>query len=296
MDRSPISKGGQRSNGRAPRRRSGSDKVESSLTMKKQLHDNADESSPVIQNFLTFQQELDLKHDKRERIIKLGRDTTICSKRVIFMLHRSTDDGSLSKVLQEADSKVEEIRGYLTKIAQELVAEDPYKFAKAYSGGLQEFVEAVTFMHYIRESKLLQYEDLCEKYFLLEGTSESDVPHFHMNVLLTPIDYILGIADLTGELMRMCINQISAGDQGKALEICYFLRTLHDQFLMLSGRDIKDLRQKMKVLKQSLTKVENACYTVKLRGSEVPRHMLVDLIQMKQLSEKLHSTGDGGDA
>lgn len=29
---------------------------------------------------------------------------------------------------------------------------------------------------------------------------------------ITPVDYLLGVADLTGELMRMCINSVGNGD------------------------------------------------------------------------------------
>jgi len=32
--------------------------------------------------------ELDAKHDKHERIVKLSRDVTVESKRTIFLLHR----------------------------------------------------------------------------------------------------------------------------------------------------------------------------------------------------------------
>ena len=38
-----------------------------------------------------------------------------------------------------------------------------------------------------------------------------------------------------------------------------------------------ELRQKTRVLSQSLQKVERACYTLRVRGSEIPTHMLVDV-------------------
>ncbi len=47
-----------------------------------------DESSPIIQDFLIYQTELDTRHDKYERLVKLSRDVTIESKRIIFLLHR----------------------------------------------------------------------------------------------------------------------------------------------------------------------------------------------------------------
>lgn len=40
--------------------------------------------------FAVFQQELDTKHDKYERLVKISRDVTIESKRTIFLLHRVT--------------------------------------------------------------------------------------------------------------------------------------------------------------------------------------------------------------
>lgn len=40
--------------------------------------------------FKVFQQELDTRHDKYERLVKLSRDVTIESKRSIFLLHRVT--------------------------------------------------------------------------------------------------------------------------------------------------------------------------------------------------------------
>lgn len=40
--------------------------------------------------FIVFQKELDTKHDKYERLVKISRDITIESKRTIFLLHRVT--------------------------------------------------------------------------------------------------------------------------------------------------------------------------------------------------------------
>lgn len=44
--------------------------------------------SSIIHMFHEFQEELDMRHDKYERLAKLSRNITIESKRVIFLLHR----------------------------------------------------------------------------------------------------------------------------------------------------------------------------------------------------------------
>ena len=54
---------------------------------KKEIAD-VDENCPIIQQFRSYQQQLDYRHDKFERILKLSRDVTIESKRAIFQLHR----------------------------------------------------------------------------------------------------------------------------------------------------------------------------------------------------------------
>lgn len=47
-----------------------------------------DDCSPIVQAFYTYQADLDKKHDRYERLVKLSRDVTIESKRVIFLLQR----------------------------------------------------------------------------------------------------------------------------------------------------------------------------------------------------------------
>lgn len=42
--------------------------------------------------FREFSRELDEKHDRYERIVKLSRDITIESKRIIFALHSTNTD------------------------------------------------------------------------------------------------------------------------------------------------------------------------------------------------------------
>lgn len=54
---------------------------------KKNANDIEDNDNPVIQSFRKYATELDDKHDRYERVVKLSRDITIESKRLIFLLH-----------------------------------------------------------------------------------------------------------------------------------------------------------------------------------------------------------------
>lgn len=88
-----------------------------------------------------------------------------------------------------------------------------------------------------------------------------------------PQEYVLGVADLTGELMRLAINSVANGDLAKPRELCALMRTIYDSFISF-GNASRDISQKARVLKQSLLKVENACYNLQVRGSEMPTHQL----------------------
>ena len=97
-----------------------------------------------------------------------------------------------------------------------------------------------------------------------------------ISVTVPPMEFMLGIADLTGELMRTAIMSVSAGNLDYPVQICDFMRIIHDSF-MSYGNTARELTRKMATLRQSLQKVENACYTLKVRGSEIPKHMLADI-------------------
>lgn len=46
-----------------------------------------DDNSPVVQEFRKYAAVMNAKQDKFERLVKVSRDITIESKRVIFLLH-----------------------------------------------------------------------------------------------------------------------------------------------------------------------------------------------------------------
>lgn len=236
-----------------------------------------DENSPIIASFKKHQQELDSKHDKHERLVKCSRDVTITSKRIIFLLQRVAGADNREQILKEADEKFLEVKELLKAIASELEGEDPFLFSRAYSPGLQEYIEALSFSHFLKNKSLISYEQVKATFeFSNEGGKDLD---------LNPFDYILGIADLTGELMRLCINSAANGDQNTPFEVCRFLREIHDAFLSF-GNVNRDMASKLRVLKASMKKVEVACYTLKVRGSEIPQFALAEALNSDFISEE----------
>ncbi|KAM6956515.1 translin-associated protein X [Aplochiton taeniatus] len=250
---------------------------------------NTNLSSPVLAAFKVFQQELDTKHDKYERLVKLSRDITIESKRTIFLLHRVTSVPDVEEVLVESDAKLDGVRQKIGQIAEELRGEDLNQFHRAFTAGIQEFVEALSFQHFIRHRTLISLEEINAKLVFMredkkdhkdsaEGLSMgAAVLTFHV----TPTDYLLGVADLTGELMRMCISSVGNGDMDTPFQVSQFLRQIHDGFSYIGNTGPYEVSKKLHTLRQSLAKVEDACYTLRVRGSEIPKHMLADVFSSR---------------
>lgn len=212
-----------------------------------------DENNPVLKAFQSYASELDAKHDRYERIIKLSRDITIESKRIIFLLHSiDTRKDNREKVLKEAQQRLEKVIEVNFKaVAKELQGQDPYHYRGAYSPGLQEFIEAYTFLEYMKYAdtdkegknenngtisdwmdlqKQMNYKELEPLQKNKENESGEEVEEQIENTFsffVDPTEYILGLSDLTGELMRRCINSLGSGETDTCLSTCKVLQQFY---------------------------------------------------------------------
>ncbi|KAH9519479.1 hypothetical protein Btru_002817 [Bulinus truncatus] len=290
---------------------------ENNTSKRKKTNDAAlDKDSPIFKAFSIFQEELDNRNNRYERIVKISRDITIESKRIIFLLQRVTGSDESEKIFAEAQAKIADMnKTKFLALAQELQGQDFYQYHRAFSPGLQEYVEAVTFYNYLISEELVALdkiqanlvfsvketddESVTNTTMLVvnmsdlsttinhkcDSTSDSSISRFKETAFfdiksitapLPPIDYMLGVADFTGELMRMAINSVGVGDLDKPSDVVCMMRLIFDAFITFAHPP-RELRHKIKVLKQSLQKVETACYNLRVRGSELPKHMLADV-------------------
>ncbi|XP_044263663.1 translin-associated protein X [Tribolium madens] len=246
----------------------------------RQVLENIDENNRVIQMFLGFRKELDEKHDRYEKIVKLSRDITIENKRIIFLLHSTNTDieGKRQAVLDEACKRLKTITDENFKTIASLLKDfDSYQYQKAYTSGLQEFIEALVFYQFLHSNKIETWEFI-NKSFQYEQDGEK------FCLLFPQVDFVLGIADFTGELMRRCINNLGVGNVSDCFKTCNFVKDIYSGFLGIINPGTKEMGRKIYVLKQSLAKMELVCYNIQIRGSEIPKHMLVNVIESSDIN------------
>lgn len=139
-------------------------------------------------------------------------------------------------------------------------------------------MEAISFEHYLRTQSLItQYE------------AKARVPG---GVELTGDDYLLGLFDLVGEIMRFAITTMATTgslpgslnpENQEERNILMDLRSLRSHFEALDTTSCggsglgKELQKKMEVMAQSVEKVETAVYGMIIRGRERPKGWVPDL-------------------
>ncbi|XP_048503596.1 uncharacterized protein LOC104896132 isoform X2 [Beta vulgaris subsp. vulgaris] len=202
-------------------------------------------------------------NEKREKVVKASRDITMNSKKVIFQVHRIGKHNK-DEVLEKAEKDLQAVRDqHVSRLVKELNGTDFWKLRRAYSPGVQEYVEAATFCKFCRAGTLLNLDEMNATFLQL---SDPSIEPLQINIL----DYLLGLADLTGELMRLAISRISDGELDFADKICRFVRDVHRELTLVvpAMDDSHDMKTKMETMLQSVMKIENACFSVHVRGSE----------------------------
>ncbi|KAF2453859.1 Translin [Lineolata rhizophorae] len=245
-------------------------------------------TSPYTTMFEGFRAELDEHYDRRERVIKASRDLTSASKRLIFALQRTR---SLARPLPSSVTKAAEPHHGATGAAHDALALElsnslrAHRYAWQVSPGLQEFVEAATFGHYLRHQTLMSFDEVQK---LWTETGEQGQGGEGM---LQYSDYVLGVFDLTGEMMRWAVLMVAVwgsapsrdADEGAPEGLRDVLRDMRDMRAALEALDVprgtplaSEIGKKTDVMKQSVEKVENATYGLVVRGRERPEGWMPD--------------------
>ncbi|XP_026662828.2 translin-associated protein X isoform X3 [Phoenix dactylifera] len=220
--------------------------------------------STMKQEFTKYADYLNELNDKRERVVKASRDVTINSKKVIFQVHRISKDNK-EEVLAKAENDLAAVTDqYISRLVKELQGTDFWKLRRAYTFAVQEYVEAATLCRFCKTGTLL---NLAEINASLLPLSDQSVEPLQINVL----DYLLGLADLTGELMRLAIGRISDGEVEYAEKICQFVRDIYRELTLVVPRmdDNSEMKKKMETMLQSVVKIENDYHAVSLKVQNI---------------------------
>ncbi|MBW3011644.1 hypothetical protein KY311_00510 [Candidatus Woesearchaeota archaeon] len=184
-------------------------------------------------DFIEMRKEIEEYDEKREELIRQSRDIIKLSKQIIYAVHRK-DFSSAEKDLNEIKSLAEKISSKVQK--------DPKLDIGSFKQAIQEYVEAAAYYHFEKTKKLPTKKELAV-----------DAEY-----------YLLGLCDLTGELVRNAVNSGINDDTQKVVEIKKFVDELYDELMQFDLRN-SELRRKVDGVKWDLKKLDDLVFGLKLR-------------------------------
>ncbi|KAI4929724.1 uncharacterized protein J4E92_005390 [Alternaria infectoria] len=203
-------------------------------------------------------------------------------------------------------------------IAADLQGLNAYRYSHNITGGNQEFMEALSFQHYLETQSLISYNEAKARIAAMSGEAGP--------ISFTPEDYILGVCDMTGELMRFSVTSMATNGKlpsGKQAEANKRLKQGNGQDDAGDKMDIDeeasvanesqkprtvldDLRairlqlemfdapggskfaaeletKKMPVMRECVDKVEKGLYGLTVRGNERPKGWMPDMSSAREV-------------
>ncbi|MBI3035065.1 hypothetical protein HYY71_01975 [Candidatus Woesearchaeota archaeon] len=181
--------------------------------------------------FNQIRQEMHRLDAKREEIIQLSREIISLSKQIIYAAQR--DD------LKTASPVIKTIKEKSTKLKKINIITD----TNINSVAFQEYVEAIAFYEFVKNKRIPTRASL--------GVSAED--------------YLSGLCDLTGELVRKAIYDVIHKKFDEAARIKELVHGIYGEFLKLHLRN-GGLRKKSDSIKWNLKKLEEVMYDIEMKG------------------------------
>ncbi len=166
---------------------------------------------------------------ERELLMQGARDIIQLSKRIIYALQRD-DTKKIEKDVQKITQKVKKL------------SESKYETGIR-STAIQEYVEALAFYYFLKDARIPARKQL--------GVETNE--------------YLLGLCDLTGELVRKAVNHIIKENYQEAVKIKDLVEGIYGEFLHFELRN-SELRKKSDAIKYNLKKLEELIYDLKIKG------------------------------
>lgn len=170
--------------------------------------------------FNKIQKELIEYEKRREAMIQLSRTIIRISKQIIYSVHRN-EIGNAKKLINDIREKIKKL---------------PLEYSETgiINVARYEYVEALCFYEFASNNRIPTKKELC----------------------IGADSYLLGLADLTGELSRKAVNESIKKNFNDVTKIRDLIDEIYGEFLKFDLRN-GELRQKYDAIKWNLKRVED---------------------------------------
>jgi predicted translin family RNA/ssDNA-binding protein len=177
-----------------------------------------------IKDFTAMRTELESLDERREELIILSRKVNQLAKKAMYETHRNNLENA-QKIFSEVNSLADDLK--------ESYASDRKFKIGAVTASLQEWAECYAYYIFVKEGRLISQE---------ETGLETE-------------DYLLALADFTGEITRRAVLLSIEKDKESVKELRIFVDDILGEFLAFNFRN-GELRKKTDAIRWNLQKIE----------------------------------------
>ena len=175
------------------------------------------------------------ENDEREKMISDSRKINALSKKVVYSLHR--DD------LVNAEKNLNEMKNKISLFLDNY-SKTKHLYSGSYKVAIQEYVEAMAYYYFLKEYEIY--------------VPDND------EILKEPDYYVLGLCDLSGELVRKALNEGINENFDQVFKIQKFISNLFNELAQIDFRN-GEIRKKVDGLRWDLRKIEEMAFSLKIK-------------------------------
>jgi translin len=189
-----------------------------------------------------IQEEMAKKDAAKQEVQAAMRKATRLSKQAIFLAHKNN--------LEEAQKTLDEAKALLEKLTELSLGYDDLRYMGIVDAAYEEYAEARIILNLVKNGKFVGFEDI-------------EVPI---------VPYVLGLADVIGELRRRVLNLLRKGDVVKAEENLELMETTYTELMNLDEIHIlvSGLRRKCDVARRVI-EATRGDVTIEVRRSQLEK-------------------------
>jgi predicted translin family RNA/ssDNA-binding protein len=189
-------------------------------------------------DFSTLKKEYANYDSFREKLILQSRVVLKASKKLIYSVHKSNKS--------ESESEFIEAKKEFKKLCDILSKNEDLKNEGSFSEACQEYTEGVLYYDFVFGLKLRSCEEI--------GVTQDD--------------YLLAVADLTGELVRRAVSLVIKGKKDDVYDIYDFVEYVYKELLDFDFRN-GNLRKKFDSIRWNLNKLEDILYDLEIKNGKI---------------------------
>jgi translin len=191
-----------------------------------------------------IQEEMTKKDTTKQDVQAAMRKATRLSKQAIFLVHKNN--------IKEADKTLNQAEALLEKLAELSVGYGDLQYMGIVDSAYEEYAEARITLNLVKKNKFVGYEEI--------------------GVPMVP--YVLGLADVIGELRRRTLNFLRMDDVGKAEKSLELMETVYAELMNLDEIHIlvSGLRRKCDVARRVI-EATRGDVTLEVRRSHLETSM-----------------------